>query len=231
MEKDGFTWWLRRLEAAGRMYDVVRMDHFRGLESYWAIPYGDTTAKGGKWVKGPDKAFIDAVKKGLPKLRMIAEDLGYLTQEVLDLRDYSGYPGMKVLQFAFDPREPSNYLPHTYTANSVCYTGTHDNLTMRQWFDTADEISLAFAKDYMGLTEQENPVSRTVRTAMASVSDLCIIPLQDYLDLGGEARINFPGTLSDSNWTWRTKDGTITPALAERIHGLTQLYGRLGYNK
>ena len=231
MEKDGFTWWLRRLEAAGRMYDVVRMDHFRGLESYWAIPYGDTTAKGGKWVKGPDKAFIDAVKKGLPKLRMIAEDLGYLTQEVLDLRDYSGYPGMKVLQFAFDPREPSNYLPHTYTANSVCYTGTHDNLTMRQWFDTADEISLAFAKDYMGLTEQENPVSRTVRTAMASVSDLCIIPLQDYLDLGGEARMNFPGTLSDSNWTWRTKDGTITPALAERIHGLTQLYGRLGYNK
>ena len=231
MEKDGFTWWLRRLEAAGKMYDVVRMDHFRGLESYWAIPYGDTTAKNGRWVKGPDKAFIDAVKKGLPGLRMIAEDLGYLTREVLDLRDYSGYPGMKVLQFAFDPREPSNYLPHTYTANSVCYTGTHDNLTMRQWFDTADEISLGFATAYMGLTEGENPVAGTIRTAMASVSDLCVIPLQDYLDLGGEARMNFPGTLSDSNWTWRTKDGTITPALAERIRGLTQLYGRLGYNK
>ncbi|MBO5958710.1 MAG: 4-alpha-glucanotransferase, partial [Lentisphaeria bacterium] len=137
MEKDGFSWWLRRLAAAGKQYDVVRIDHFRGLEAYWSVPYGETTAKNGKWIKGPGMEFINAVKQGLPALSMIAEDLGFLTQEVLDLRDDSGFPGMKVLGFAFDSREPSEYLPHTYIANTVCYTGTHDNMTTRQWFETA----------------------------------------------------------------------------------------------
>ena len=228
MKKDGYSWWLRRLAAAEKLYDVTRMDHFRGLEAYWAIPYGDTTARNGKWVKGPDLDFIRAVQEGLPQLKMIAEDLGYLTQEVLDLRDASGYPGMKVLQFGFDPREPSNYLPHTYTGNTICYTGTHDNLTMRQWFDTADEVMLDFAARYMNLKEEKDYVWDVIRTAFASVSDLCIVPMQDILDLGGEARMNFPGTMSDKNWTWRMERGAIHKDLAKKIRDLTELYARLG---
>ena len=226
MKAEGYAWWIHRLTAAGTLYDVVRLDHFRGLEAYWAIPYGDDTARNGKWVKGPDRDFIRAIKTALPELHMIAEDLGYLTREVLELRDYSGYPGMKVLQFAFDPREPSNYLPHTYTRNSVCYTGTHDNMTMRQWFDTADEVVTEQAVGYMNLRDPADYVWDSIRTALASVSDLAMIQMQDVLDLGAEGRMNFPGTLSDSNWTWRVKDGIITPGLAEKLLKLTKIYGR-----
>ena len=227
MKADGFTWWIRRLAAAGEMYDVVRMDHFRGLEAYWAVPYGDTNAKGGKWVKGPDMAFVEAIAKGLPELKMVAEDLGFLTQEVLDLRDNSGYPGMKVLEFAFDSRKESDYLPHTYIRNTVCYTGTHDNMTMRQWFETASEEAVEYAIEYMGLTEAEGLVRGTIRTAMSSVSDMCIIQMPDWLNLGGEARMNFPGTLSDANWTWRADKTMISDELAETIYKMTRLYGRL----
>ena len=226
MARDDYAWWIRRLSAAGARYDVVRMDHFRGLESYWSIPYGDDTARNGHWVKGPDIHFIHAVKRQLPQLRMIAEDLGYLTQEVRDLRNASGYPGMKVLEFAFDPKEPSNYLPHTYSYNTVVYTGTHDNMTIRQWFDTASADERKHAVDYMRLTEEEGMVWGVIRTAFACVSDTCIIHMQDLLDLGGEARMNFPGTLSDSNWTWRAKDAIMYQSLTERIREMTKLYGR-----
>ena len=226
MREDGFQWWIRRLAAAGELYDVVRMDHFRGLESYWSIPYGDETARGGKWVKGPGLAFVNAVKENLPQLDMIAEDLGFLTQEVLDLRDASGYPGMKILEFAFDPREPSDYLPHGYISNTVCYTGTHDNMTMRQWFDTAEEDAVEYATAYMNLTEQEGLVWGVIRTAFATVSDCCVIQMQDYLDLGAEARMNFPGTLSDSNWTWRANDDILDENLAKKILTMTKLFGR-----
>ena len=157
---------------------------------------------------------------------MIAEDLGFLTQEVLDLRDASGFPGMKVLEFAFDSREPSDYLPHTYVPNTVCYTGTHDNMTMRQWFDTATPEAVEYAAEYMNLSEKEGYVWGVIRTAFASVSDFCVVPMQDLLDLGSEARMNFPGTLSDANWTWRAKDGVLTKALAEKILAMTKLYGR-----
>ena len=227
MRRDGYSWWLRRLAAAGKWYDTVRLDHFRGFESYWAVPYGAPNARGGHWVKGPGMDFITTLKKGLPGLSLIAEDLGYLTQEVLDLRDDSGYPGMKVLGFAFDSREPSDYLPHTYTRNSVCYTGTHDNMTTRQWFDTADADAVAYAREYMCLNEAEGDVWGTIRTAMATVSDMAIVPMQDYLDLGGQARMNFPGTLTDANWTWRAEAGFMTDELSERIRRLTRLYGRL----
>ena len=226
MEQTGFAWWIRRLAAAGELYDIVRMDHFRGLEAYWSIPYGAETAKGGKWIKGPGMAFVDAVKKNLPELQMIAEDLGYLTQEVLDLRDASGFPGMKVLEFAFDSREPSDYLPHTYVSNTVCYTGTHDNMTMRQWFETASPEAVEYATEYMNLTEKEGLVWGVIRTAFASVSDYCVIQMQDLLNLGGEARMNFPGTLSDSNWTWRANDDIMSKDLAKKILTLTKLYGR-----
>ena len=224
---DGYSWWMRRLAAAGERYDVVRLDHFRGFESYWAVPFGDDTAKNGRWVVGPGMDFMRTIHDELPHLGLIAEDLGFLTQEVLDLRDDSGYPGMKVLGFAFDSREPSDYLPHTYPVNSVCYTGTHDNMTTRQWFDSASADAVAYAAEYMALSDQEGYVWGTIRTAMASVSQLCVIPLQDYLDIGAEGRMNFPGTLSDCNWTWRTKYGTINGMLAEKIRRLTKLYGRL----
>lgn len=223
----GYSWWLRRLAAAGKRYDIVRVDHFRAFEAYWAVPYGDTTARNGRWIKGPDMDFVNAVKKGLPDLELIAEDLGFLTQEVLDLRDNSGWPGMKVLEFAFDSKEPSDYLPHGYTKNSVCYTGTHDNMTMRQWFETSSREAVEYAVQYMHLTEDEGYVWGTIRTAMSSVSDWCVVQLQDYLNLGAEARMNFPGTMTDCNWTWRLQPGLLTDELAEKILKLTRLYGRI----
>ena len=170
--------------------------------------------------------FLGTVKNALPELKLIAEDLGFLTPEVLQLRDDSGYPGMKVLQFAFDSLEPSDYQPHTYIQNTVCYTGTHDNMTMRQWFETAPADAVAYAAAYMSLTEGEGFVWGTIRTAMSSVSDLCVIQMQDYLDLGAEARMNFPGTMG-SNWTWRADKAFCTDALAEKIYNMTKLYGRL----
>ena len=226
MAEDGYAWWIRRLAAAGELYDIVRMDHFRGLEAYWSIPYGDETAKGGKWITGPGMDFVNAVKKGLPELNMIAEDLGFLTQEVLDLRDASGFPGMKVLEFAFDSREPSDYLPHTYVSNTVCYTGTHDNMTMRQWFENATAEAVEYATEYMNLSEKEGLVWGVVRTAYASVSDMCVIQMQDLLNLGAEARMNFPGTLSDANWTWRADADFMSEDLGKKILNMTKLYGR-----
>ena len=228
MEKNGYAWWINRLAAAGKRYDVIRFDHFRGFEAYWSVPATAETARGGHWAKGPGLDFIQAIQKALPELDLIAEDLGFLTQEVLDMLRDSGLPGMKVLEFAFDSREPSEYLPHTYPVNSVCYTGTHDNMTMRQWFDTADKAAVEYATEYMALTEQEGLVWGTIRTAMASVSKLCIVPLQDYLDLGAHARMNFPGTQTSDNWTWRVKSGMTTPELAEKINRMTVLYGRTG---
>ena len=231
LAQDGYSWWLVRLGAAGKLYDTIRMDHFRGFQAYWSVPAKDTTARGGKWIEGPGMDFIHAVKEGLPHIRFIAEDLGFLTQEVLDLRDASGYPGMKVLGFAFDSREPSEYLPHTYPRNSVCYTGTHDNMTMRQWFDTADADAVAYATDYMCLTDREGLVWGTIRTAMSSVSDWAIVQMQDLLDLGGFARMNFPGRCDGNNWVWRAKAGAYGPDLARKLRDLTALYCRLPKNK
>lgn len=225
-KKDGYGWWIRRLAAAGKRYDIIRLDHFRAFEAYWSVPYGDDTAKNGKWIKGPDMDFVRAVQKALPDLSIIAEDLGYLTPEVLALRDNSGWPGMKVLGFAFDSGEPSDYLPHIYPKNSVCYTGTHDNMTMRQWFETASETAVRYAKAYMNLSREEGYVWGTIRTAMASVSDTCIVQLQDYLDLGADARMNFPGTMTGCNWTWRVEKGALSSGLARRICDLTTLYCR-----
>ena len=224
-EEDDYNWWIFRMAAAGRLYDVVRLDHFRGFEAYWSVPAGDTTARNGKWVKGPGRKLMDAIKKRLPGLEIIAEDLGYLTPEVLQLRDASGFPGMKVLEFAFDSREPSLYLPHNYIANTVCYTGTHDNMTLRQWLETAPDDTVAYAKEYMALNEQEGLVWGVIRTAMSSVSRLCIVQMQDVLELGGEARMNSPGT-TGGNWVWRMPPGSLTPALADKLCRMTALYNR-----
>ena len=227
MKETGYDWWIRRLRMAGRLYDVVRLDHFRGFESYWAVPAGDQTAAGGSWQPGPAQDFVQAIQKALPELDFIAEDLGYVTPEVRQLQEDSGYPGMKVMQFAFDSRESGDYLPHTYPVNSVCYSGTHDNFTLAQWFAEAYPADVEMARAYLGLNREEGLVKGMIRGCMASVSRLCVIQIQDYLELGGEARMNFPGTLSQNNWTWRAKPGFATPELASQIREMTKRYGRL----
>ena len=223
----GYAWWLHRLRAAGRMYDVVRLDHFRGFESYWAVPAEDDTARRGHWLPGPGWDFIGTLRERLPGMEFIAEDLGYLTREVRKLQKDSGYPGMKVLEFAFDSREPSDYLPHRYTRDCVCYTGTHDNAPLGQWLEEAKPEDVAYAKGYLGLSQEEGQIWGVIRGGMGSVSDLFIAQMQDYLELGAEARMNFPGTLSNNNWTWRAQDGMITDALAHRIRELTRLFDRI----
>ncbi len=222
-----YAWWMGRLEAAAKLYDVIRIDHFRGFESYWSIPAGDTTARNGHWVKGPGMDFIHALHTNLPEQAFIAEDLGYLTEEVRELRDASGYPGMKIIEFAFDSREESNYLPHWYTADSICYTGTHDNVTVKQWFQEADPGDVESARAYLGLNKAEGYVWGMVRSGMGSVSKLFVAQMQDYLGLGKEGRMNFPGTLSDDNWTWRAKKGFASKKLADKIYTVTKRYGRI----
>lgn len=227
MRETQYEWWIRRLAAAAQMYDVVRLDHFRGFESYWAVPAGDKTAVRGSWEKGPGLEFIRAIQTALPMLNIIAEDLGYVTPEVRRLLEESGYPGMKVMQFAFDSRENSDYLPHTYPVNSVCYSGTHDNLTLVQWFQEAAADDIVMAKTYLGLNEEEGLVRGVIRGCMGSVSQLCVIQMQDYLELGAFSRMNFPGTLSADNWTWRAQKGFITEELTSRILETTRRYGRI----
>ena len=224
-----YHWWIRRMKAAARMYDVVRFDHFRGFESYWAVPADAKTAASGAWQKGPGMDFVGAIKKALPDLQIIAEDLGFVTDEVRQLLRDSGYPGMKVMEFAFDTREPSarDYLPHRYPVNSVVYSGTHDNLTLQQWFDEAAAEDVRSAWDYLGLNEQEGPVWGMIRGAMGSVSKLCIIQMQDYLEIGAEGRMNHPGTLTTANWTWRANPGFADGELAKKIRTLTERYDRI----
>ena len=226
MRDDGYRWWIRRLGAAGKLYDTVRIDHFRGLESYWAVPYGETTARSGHWRKGPGESFIDAIKTALPGLDIIAEDLGFMTPEVIALREYSGFPGMKVLQFAFDSREPSDYLPHRYPTNCICYTGTHDNATLAQWLGDAKGDDVAYAKQYLGLNDEEGYVNGIIRGGMSSVADLFVAQMQDWLALGGESRMNVPGVLGHGNWCWRMLPGALTDELADHIAAMTAMYSR-----
>ena len=213
------------MKAAAELYDVVRIDHFRGLESYWAVPYGDPTARYGRWKPGPGRDFVTAIKTALPKLRIIAEDLGFLTDEVIALREFSGFPGMKILQFAFDPKGNSEYLPHRCEVNSVCYIGTHDNNTLGQWLAETDTDSLALAREYLGLNHKEGYAFGMLRGGMASPSELFVAQMQDWLVLGAESRMNSPGLLG-GNWQWRMKPGAITPALTKKIARMTELYGR-----
>ncbi len=218
----GFNWWIDRIDAATSLYDIVRIDHFRGFEGYYAIPYGDETAENGEWRKGPGMELFDAVEKSLGKLPIIAEDLGFLTEDVHKLLAASGFPGMKVLEFAFDPREESNYLPYTYTKNSVVYTGTHDNSTISGWLESSEADTVNFCKKFIN---SEDVVWGMIKTAMASVSDTAIIQMQDYLELGDEARMNVPSTLG-FNWKWRMRKRDATKKLAEKIADITRTYGR-----
>ncbi len=227
MKASGFRWWINRLGAAKHMYDIVRIDHFRGFESYWSIPAEDNTAMNGRWEIGPGMDYINAIKSALPEMDFIAEDLGFVTPEVRKLQEDSGYPGMKVMQFAFDSREAGNYLPHTYPENSVVYSGTHDNPTLVQWLSDVAESDLLEGKAYLGLSEEEGFAEGLIRGSMASNSRLCIIQMQDWLGLGAEARMNVPGILSDKNWSWRAKAGFDSEKLGEHILEITTRFGRI----
>ena len=226
MRQDGFGWWIRRVEGASRLFDVIRIDHFRGLESYWAVPYGAETAREGRWRKGPGMDLVGVLTQWFHGLDIIAEDLGFLTPEVHQLLRDSGLPGMKVLEFAFDAREPSNYLPHTYERNCVCYVGTHDNETVMQWWEQADRADVTFARKYLGLNEAEGFHWGMIRGGMSSVADTFVAQMQDYLGLGAEGRMNTPGTLGN-NWRWRLLPGEASPALARKIRQYAHMYGRL----
>ena len=226
MEQDGYGWWIRRIGGAAQLYDAIRIDHFRGLANYWAVPYGEATAKNGRWVQGPGMRLVSALKGWFTDVQFIAEDLGFATPEVAQLLNESGFPGMKVLEFAFDSKEESNYLPHTYQRNCICYTGTHDNDTVVGWQKTADKNDLKKAKAYLGINDSEGFVRGMIRGGMESVADLFIAQMQDYLELGAEARINTPGAAS-GNWTWRMLPGKADKKLAKEIYAMTEIFGRL----
>ncbi len=226
MAKDGYSWWIQRIKANLSMYDVLRIDHFRGLESYYAIPYGDDTARNGRWRKGPGMNFIRKINESVENAAIIAEDLGLLTPAVYRLLKSSGYPGMKVLQFAFSAGEESTYLPHNLPTHCVVYTGTHDNDTVRGWLDTASPADLKLALDYLGLEDAKDGNWAFIRAALGSVADLAVIPLQDYLNLGSEARMNIPSTVGGINWRWRCPKDCTTKKLAKKMARLTTIYGR-----
>ena len=226
MKKDDYAWWKRRLAFSFRLYDVVRIDHFRGFESFYAIPFGSKTAETGSWIKGPGTDFFDALKKHFGSLPVIAEDLGFLTENVREMLRHSGFPGMKVLQFAFDTRENGDYLPHNYTKNSVCYTGTHDNNTIMGWLKEAPSAALAHAKNYLFAKSDKEMAEAMIRSALSSVSALTILMLPDLLFKDETGRINTPSSLG-GNWEWRVKTNEITEELSNKIYGLTKLYGRI----
>lgn len=224
LKGDGYGFWIRRVGAAARVYDVIRIDHFRGLESYWEVPTGAETAKPGKWVKGPGISFINMLTSWFNDTEFIAEDLGVLTDDVKDMLAQSGLPGMKVLEFAFEPEEGgSAYLPHKYGENCVCYIGTHDNDTLLGWYKSAKKSEIKFAKEY--LSSGEDFSDSVIRAGMRSAANLFVTQMQDWLSLGSEGRINTPGT-SLGNWCWRMKKGVLTAALAKKIGGITKTYSR-----
>jgi 4-alpha-glucanotransferase len=236
MLRDGFRWWIKRVDATLHVVDIVRIDHFRGFAACWEIPGGDKTAERGKWVKAPGKELFAAIRNALGELPIIAEDLGVITPDVVALRDGFGFPGMRILQFAFSSDTKNIDLPHNYVPNVVAYTGTHDNDTTVGWFKSAagegstrDEKQIErerkFCLDYLNSNGKEINWE-FIRTVLASVADVAVVPLQDVLGLGTEARMNLPNS-TEGNWAWRFKEGDLSEALAQRLKKLAALYGRL----
>ena len=225
MKKDGFSWWIRRVEGASRLFDIIRIDHFRGLESYWAVPYGETTARNGRWRKGPGMDLVGILNRLFPEVGFIAEDLGFITPEVHQLLADSGLPGMKLLEFAFDTRESCNTLPYTYSQNCVCYIGTHDNETVMQWMNRAAHSDVSTARKYLGINAVEGFNWGMIRGGMSTLADTFVVQMQDCLGLDEEGRINIPGK-PDSNWRWRLLPGEAAPCLAKKLYQYTKLFGR-----
>lgn len=228
MKEQDYNWWVDRIAYQTQIYDMLRIDHFRGFDAYYSIPYGDKTARNGEWKEGPGIDLFNVIKEKLGELPIIAEDLGFLTDSVRKLLKDTGFPGMKVLEFAFDSRDTeSGYLPHLYPKNCVVYAGTHDNETILGWFDTISEEDAEYAKKYMRLSEAEGYHWGMMRTAWASVADTAIMQMQDILGLGKNARMNTPSTLSDKNWSWRCLPGVYNDTLADVLHQEMKLYGRI----
>ncbi len=229
-KKTGYAWWMERMAYSLQLNDVVRVDHFRGFDEYYSIPYGDPTAEFGHWEPGPGIEIFQKMQEyfGRKKLPIIAEDLGFLTPSVLKLLKKSGFPGMKVLEFAFDPSEDSSYLPHKYNENCVVYTGTHDNDTAAGWYDSLSHHDRRFVCEYLGKgrTSGKNISWDLARLALSSKADLAVIPVQDYLGLGSEARINVPSTLG-LNWRWRLLPGELNSVVAAKCRRMAEIYGRI----
>lgn len=225
IKKDGFSWWINRIKHQFELYDVLRIDHFRGLDEFYSIPFGSPNAKFGVWRKGPGMDLFDAIKNALGEKQIIAEDLGFLNDSVRKLLQESGFPGMKVLQFAFDSREDSDYLPHNFTRNCVAYTGTHDNDTIVGWFNSAPAADVKKARDYLRIHEGESVVKAILCALWGSVTDLAIATMQDVLELDGSARMNTPSTLG-GNWQWRMKPNADLSKLTVWLKRITELYGR-----
>lgn len=228
MEQDDYSWWVKRIGYLTNVYNVLRIDHFRGFESYFAIPYGSETAINGRWKQGPGMKLFQAVERNIGKQRIIAEDLGFLTAGVKKLLKDSGFPGMKVLQFAFDSRDANNaeYLPHNYTSHCIAYIGTHDNDTAQGWIHSISEEDAEYAKNYLSLHNPEEYHWEMMKALWATVADWAIVQAQDLLGLGSEGRMNTPST-SSGNWSWRALPGSFTDELAERLYKNTKLYDRI----
>jgi len=220
-----YDWWKERIATNLSMFDIVRIDHFRGFAAYWAVPYGEDTAVNGKWIEGPGKDFFDDMLNRLGKLPLIAEDLGVITPDVEELRDTFGFPGRKILEFAFDSEEANDYIPYNYTRNCIVYTGTHDNDTVIGWFNEVKPEDKELLLEYLN-TEGTEINWDMIRLAWSSVANTAIVPMQDLLGLGTEGRMNVPGTTKD-NWRWRAKSTDFTAELAEKLAKLTTLYGRI----
>ena len=227
MDKDGYAWWIERLRESFKIYDIVRIDHFRGFESYWEVPADSETSATGKWVKGPDYKLFAAVKEALGDLNIIAEDLGFMTDEVIELRERTGFPGMKILQFAFNPDDESIDSPHLAPNNSVMYTGTHDNNTVLGWYkDEIDDAIRQYMAQYTNRKEYETVPHAMLRTIFASVSFMAIATMQDLLELDGAARMNYPSTIG-GNWTWRMTAEELNPIVEGELYSLTKTYRRM----
>lgn len=227
MKQDGYRWWIRRIRHVCSIYDVVRIDHFRGFAGYYAIPADSRDAGRGHWRPGPGLSLFTAVEKALGRRSIIAEDLGFLSEDVHTLLRDTGYPGMKVMEFAFDSRDGGEYRPHTYPRNCVVYSGTHDNEPLLGWFSTAPADCVEKAVAYLGLNREEGYHWGMMRGVWSSVADLAVVQAQDILGLGHEARMNTPSTLG-GNWCWRALPGAFSPALAEKLRHCMERYGRLG---
>ena len=227
MEEEGFTWWVKRVEESLKLYDIIRVDHFRGFESFYSIPYGAENAINGVWVKGPGIKLFNAIKEKIGEVNIIAEDLGFITEDVYELLRNTGFPGMKVIQFGFDHKGDSEYLPHNYVKNSVVYPGTHDNQTVLSWFRELNDDDKWFVRNYLDIKDDYFICDKVIRAGLASVADTVIVQMQDYLGLTDDARMNTPSKLG-GNWSWRVKKEQINDSLAGYLGFLSETYRRDG---
>ena len=229
MEEDNFAWWIKRISYACNTYNVLRLDHFRGFESYYAIPYGDEDASGGHWEQGPGFKLFEALEKIAGRLNIIAEDLGFLTEPVKELLAKSGFPGMKVFELGFDSRDANSveYVPHNFKTNYVAYVGTHDNDTIQGWFTSAAPEDVRYAQEYLSMTSLMQGHWHMMKALWSTVADLTVVQAQDLFGLGSESRMNIPSTLGN-NWCWRAVEGSFDDALAMRLMHFMELYDRVG---